>query len=341
MFRVTVTSTDIQSIARVASTLGGAIESAWTRVKQAVTSLFRGSGAQGRPAAADLGNKVVSIAEPAAPPVALRRGSVAATSFARQDGVPSESKAHDPVAMHTQARSDNKHGAGVPGDWRKGMETFKTLLETTSIDAGSCLRDSADPLTIAYKQAAGRLFDGYAQSTAAAIVQEFRRLQADEAASGSSAPFHVQRLTCDAIANVFARLDPAKVLSSDVIRLLVALESSVKAKCPGAERSALSNALMLCSLVPKVGSQIQMTDKTEKDFYRNVLRVGNRPGLGWLVVQAENPSLFDKVGEGNFQLNEEGRTQAGALGASYEHAKNQIDRFIAATLAAGASLREE
>lgn len=323
--------------------LGSAIESTLTEVKQSVARLFRSCASLVRPGAADLGSRRAAVAPAQAQPStgSQRRDSLAAASFARQDGVSSESKAHDAVAMHTQVRSDNKHGPGAPVDWRQGMEKFETLLETTSIEVGSCLRASEDALTMAYKQAAGHLFDAYAHSTSQEVVQEFRRLHAVEAASGSTAPFRIQRLTCDAIANVFGKLDPSKVLSRDATQLLVALERSVRKKCPGAERSAISNALMLCGFVPKVASHIQLTDKTEKDFYRNVMRVGNRPALGWLVVQAENPDLFEKVAEGNYQLNAQGRAEAAALETSYERAKKQIDLFIAGALAAGASRPDE
>jgi len=111
-----LTQANFQSIAHVASNIGGGLRSVFNSIRQAVCGLFRGSAAQARPSAAGLGDKAASVAaaqeQPSTGP--QRRGSVEAESFGRPGaGGSPESKADDPVALHTHSRSDTKHSAGV------------------------------------------------------------------------------------------------------------------------------------------------------------------------------------------------------------------------------------
>lgn len=81
--------------------LGSAIGSTMVQVQQSVARFFRSCASLVRPPAADLGSRRAAIAPAQALPSTgpQRRDSLAAASFARQDGVPPEGKPQDAVVL--------------------------------------------------------------------------------------------------------------------------------------------------------------------------------------------------------------------------------------------------
>lgn len=135
MIPTSFTQANVVSIARVVSSMGSSVRSAFNSIRQAACRLFQGSAAQARPSTSNLGEKAASVAtaQPQPSMGSQPRDSVAAASFARQDGVPPEGKASDPVVLRAAPKEGRVGRAIEPGS-AEHFELAKKWTEETVIE---------------------------------------------------------------------------------------------------------------------------------------------------------------------------------------------------------------
>ena len=126
--------------------LGSAMGSTLTQLKQSVARLFRSSASQPRPAAADLGSRQAAVVAAQTPPV--RRESLEAAPFAPSDQLP-DNKSYAPVTFHASANADIAlRPSGQAGSGREAwpLDTMSTSMASGKPDSSGVMALKASRL---------------------------------------------------------------------------------------------------------------------------------------------------------------------------------------------------